>query len=80
MNITHLRHVARDYEFYEFGQGPIVKGFDPQGLFVAHLNFVGYSNLVGIFKPQEIESDTGSPKIVINTNFKKLKESKSKTR
>ena len=52
--------VVKDYEFYEFIQGLVIKGFDPEGIFVAHLNFVGYSNLSGIFTPQEIEGNLGS--------------------
>jgi hypothetical protein len=78
-NITHLREVSRDYEFCVFVQGQAVKGFDSEGIFVAHLNFVGYSNLTGIFTPQEIEGDIGNRETVINTNIKKLKQIKSKT-
>lgn len=78
-NINHLREVARYYDFFEFFQGPIVKGFDLEGIFVAYLNFVGYSNLTGIFTSQEIEGDTRIPKIVIKTNVKKLKKNKLRT-
>lgn len=53
----HLRKVAREYEIYEFVDGPIVWGFDPEGIFVANLNFVGHSNLFEIFVPQEIEGN-----------------------
>ena len=59
-NITHLRKVARDYELCEFVQGPTVQEFYPEGIFVSHLNFVGYSNLSGIFASWEIEGDTRS--------------------
>lgn len=48
---THLREVARDCDFFEFVQGPIVKGFDPEGIFVVHLHFVGYSKLTILFTP-----------------------------
>ena len=75
-NITHLREVARHYELCEFVQGPVVKGFDPEGIFIVDLNFVGYSNLTGIFTPQEIEGDTGSLETIINNNVKRLKKSK----
>ena len=74
--------MARYYEFYEFIQGPTVKGFDTEGIFVAHLNFVEYSNLTKIFTPQEIEGNLWIPKIVTKTNvkYKKLKQTKTKTR
>ena len=53
--------MVRDYVFCEFVQGLEIKGFDPKGICVAQLNFVGYSNLIEIFTPQEIEGDIGSP-------------------
>lgn len=72
-NFTHLREVAREYKTCEFVEGSIVQGFDPEVIFVAHLNFVGYSNLIEIFVPQEIEENIGILENVINTNVKKLK-------
>ena len=59
-NITHLSEFSRDYDFCEFVQGPTVKGLDREGIFVSHLNFVGYSNLTKIFIPQEIQGNTRS--------------------
>ena len=50
-NVTHLKEVAKYFEFCEFIESLAVKGFDPDGIFMAHLNFVGYSNLKGIFSP-----------------------------
>lgn len=54
-SIIHLREVVREYEICEFVEGPAGRGFDLEGIFKAHLNFVGYSNLSKIFVPQEIE-------------------------
>lgn len=79
-NITHLIEVARDYEFCEFVEGSTMKGFDLEGIFVSHLNYVFYSNLIEIFIPQEIEGGTGIPKTFTSTNVKKLKISKLRTR
>lgn len=75
-SIVHLREVAKEYEICEFVEGPTLQGFDPEGISVAHLLFVGDSNLNKIFVPQEIEGNNGIPKIVISTNVKKLKHSK----
>lgn len=44
----HLKEVARELEIFEFVKGPAVQGFDPVGIFVAHLNFFGYTNLFEI--------------------------------
>ena len=40
-NLTHLREVVREYEIYEYFEGPIVQGFNPECIYMAHLNFVG---------------------------------------
>ena len=81
-SVTHLKEVARDFELCQFIQAPTVRGFDPKGVFMAHLNSIGYSNLTEIFSPQEIEGNLGSVETIISTNVKsnKLKQSKPKTR
>ena len=56
---------------YEFIQGPTVRGFDPKEIFVAHLIFVGYSNLTKILTPKQGERNQGSLEIVIK-NSKKI--------
>lgn len=76
-NVTHLREVARECEICDFVEGPRVRGFDPKGIFVAHLNFVGYSNLIKIFIPQDIEGNIWILKTFIRTNVKKFKDNKS---
>lgn len=63
---------------------PTVKGFDPKGIFVAHLKSVGYSNLARIFTPQGVEENQGSPETIVSSNIQskklQLEESKSRTR
>ena len=76
--LIHLREVAKEYEVVEFVEGWIAQWFCPEGIFVAHLKVVGYSNLNEIIMPQEIERNTGSPEIVITNNVNKLKNNKSK--
>ena len=49
-----MKEVAKDFELCEFGLDLVVKGFDPKGNLVSHLNSVKYSNLSVIFTPQEI--------------------------
>ena len=71
-NIFHLKEVAREFDIFEFVKGPTIHGFDPEGNFVAHLNFVGYTNLSKIFVPQEVEENR-SPKTLISTNVRKMK-------
>ena len=51
-NIMHSKEVAREFETCEFIQGPAVQGFDPEGIFVAHLNFFGYTNISKKIIPQ----------------------------
>ena len=74
--------MARYFELCEFIQVLEVKDFDPKGAFLAHLNFVGYSNLMVIFTPQETEGNRGILETVISTNVqsKKLKQRKTKTK
>ena len=81
-NVTHLKEVARDFELCEFIQAPTVRGFNPKGVFTAHLNSIGYSNLTKIFIPLENEGNPRNPKTIINANVKskKLKQSKPETR
>lgn len=74
----HLKEAVIEFEIYEFIEGPVVQVFYPKCIFVAHLNFVGYTNLSKNFTPQEVEGDK-SLEFVINTNVNKLKHSKSKT-
>lgn len=69
-NVTHLKELAKEFEFCEFIEAFIVKGFEPEGIFVAHLNLVGYSNLIGVFTPQEIEENPRSPKTIVSTNVR----------
>ena len=45
-NVTHLKRVARYFKVCEFIQASAVRGFDPKGVFMAHLNSIGYSNLI----------------------------------
>lgn len=80
-NVTHLKEVAKDFELCEYFLALVVKGSDPEGIFVAHLKFDGYSNLTKIFTPREIEENPRSPEIVISTNAKsnRLKERKPRT-
>ena len=47
-NDTDLKEVARDFEIFEFIQTLVIKYFDPEGVFMAQLNYVGYSNLTRI--------------------------------
>ena len=56
----------------------MMKGFNPKGIFVANLKFVGYSNLSKIFTPYEIEQNPNSPETVLSSivQYKKLKECK----
>lgn len=75
-NITNLREVARDFEFCEFVEGPVVKVFDLESIFVSHLNFVCYLNLIDIFIQQEIEGDKGILETIISSNVKKLNKIK----
>lgn len=58
------------------------RGFNLEGVFMAHLNSIGYLNLMIIFTPQEIQDNLASPDIVISTNAqsKMLKPRKPKTR
>ena len=56
-NIIHLKEMAREFEICEFIEGLAVQGFDPKGIFVAHLNFVGYTNISEIFVPQGIKGN-----------------------
>ena len=51
-NVTHMKEVSKHFEFCEFVEALVVKGFDAEGICVDHLNFVGYSNLTIIFTPQ----------------------------
>ena len=60
--------MARYFELCELLQPLVVKGFDLEGVFMAHLNSIGYSNLTRIFNPQEIEENPGIPETVISTN------------
>ena len=46
---------------------------------MAHLIFVGYTNIFEIFVPQEIEGNR-SLEIVVGTNVKNLKHNKFKTK
>ena len=75
-NIIHLRELVREYGIYEFVEGLAIRGFDPEGIFIAHLNFVGYSNVTEILVPREIEGNDGIPEIVITSNAKKLEPKK----
>ena len=50
-NIMHLKEVAKEFETCEFIEGPVVQGFDPKGTFVAHLNFIVYTNVFEIYIP-----------------------------
>ena len=61
----------------KFVEGPTIQGFDLEGVFVALLNFFGYTNLSEIFIPHEIEENRSS-ETLISTNLKKLKHSESK--
>ena len=56
-----MKELAREFKSCEFVEGPLVRRFNPEGIFVVHLNFVGYSNLIESFVPQEIEGNTRSP-------------------
>ena len=47
----YLKEMAREFEICEFIEGPTIQGFDPKGIFVAHLNFVGCTNLSNSFIP-----------------------------
>ena len=58
--MLHLKEVAREFEVCEFVEGPTIQGFDLEGNFVAHLNYVGCTNLSEFFVPQEVE-DNRSP-------------------
>ena len=51
-NVTHLKEVSKNFEFCEFIEALAMKYFDHEGIFVAHLKSIGYSNLIGIFTPQ----------------------------
>ena len=75
----HLKEVGREFEGCEFVEGLVVQGFDPKGIFVSHLNFVGYTNISKIFVPQEIQENR-SPKTVVSTNVKRMEHDKSKIR
>ena len=68
-SLLYLRDVAREFETCEFVEGPIFRRFDPEGVFVAHLNFDGYTNIPKIFVPQE-RKENRIPEIVVNTNAK----------
>ena len=46
---------------------------------MAHLNFVGYTNIFEIFVPQTIEENK-IPETVVSTNVIKMKYSESKIR
>ena len=76
--LLHLREVEREFETHGFVEGPLIQGFDLEGISVAHLNFVGYIDFSKIFIPWEIKENR-SPEIVINTNVK-VKINKSKIR
>ena len=45
----HLREVEIEFDICEFVEGLVVQGFEPKHIFVAHLNFVSYTNLSKIF-------------------------------
>jgi hypothetical protein len=61
-----------------------MKGFDPLLIFVAQLHSIGYSNLTGIFTPQEVKGTLGSQEIVVTSNVQskklKSKDGKDKTK
>lgn len=63
----------REFELCQFIYAPLVKGFDPQETFVAHFHLVGYSNLIGIFSPQEGEGVLRILEMVFNINFQSKK-------
>ena len=75
-----MKEIAKGFELCKFGLYLAVKGFNLEGIFVAHLKSVRYSNLSGIFTPREIEENPGSPKTIVSPNMlsKKLKETKSR--
>ena len=50
-SLLHLREVVREFETCEFVEGLVLRRFDHEGILVAHLNFVGYTNLSEIFVP-----------------------------
>lgn len=77
-SLFHLREVTREFETCEFSEGPAIQGFDLEGIFMAHLNFIGYTNLFEIFIPWEIQENR-SPETIISTNVK-VKHSKLKIR
>ena len=43
-----MKEVDKEFQFCEFGLAPTVKGFNPEGLIMAHIKSVRYSNLTGI--------------------------------
>ena len=46
---------------------------------MAHLKFIGYTNISEIFEPQEIKENR-IPKTVVSTNVRKMKKYESKIR
>lgn len=50
-NVTHFEEVAGNFELCEFIQDMMVMDFDLKGVFMAHLNSIGYYNLTRIFTP-----------------------------
>lgn len=75
--LINLKEVAREFEGIEFIEGPALQGFDPEGIFVANLNFLGYTNIFEIFVPQEIQENK-IPKTMVRINVKSMKHDKSK--
>lgn len=67
--------MEREYELYEFAEGPSIQRFDPEGIFVSHLNFVYYTNLSNIFVPHEIEENR-ILETIISTNVKQVNQLK----
>ena len=64
-----MKEVAKEFELCEFGLDPTVKGFEPEGIFLAHLKSIRHSNLPKKFTPQEIEENTGCPETVVSSNM-----------
>ena len=64
-----MKEVAKEFELCEFGLAPTVKWFNLEGIFVALLNSVGYSNPARIFTPQEIKENPRSSKTVVSSNM-----------
>lgn len=50
-SLIHLKEVVREFKDYEFIEGSTIQGFDLKCIFVAHLNFVGYTNISEILIP-----------------------------